>query len=253
MLDIGQFIFVGSAYSCGSKTGLVEPDYVNIKETFRNPYEKSKLEAEILVREFAKNEKKNFKIFRPTTICGRLIEQPIGSTNKFDVFYGWAAFFLREKLKHLESPQKLFEEHLEFEIRIKVNLNSGLNIVPVDYAAKMLYGAGVNDGLSISCHIANQEDCFHRDYIKWIFENINVCGYSFVNEEPKDKNGLEKIYYKTVGKIFTPYIIHNPTFFKNGDLSGVEYKMGINCPSVDRDNFKKLMDFAKQNNFGIKT
>lgn len=251
-LDVGQLIYIGSAYSCGSKTGMVEPDYINLNEKFRNPYEKTKLEAEISVREFANAHKIKLKIFRPTTICGRLIEKPIGSINKFDVFYGWAAFFLKEKLKQLKSPQRLFDEKVEFKVRIEVNPAAGLNIVPVDYAAKMLYAACVDDGASSSYHLANSEEASHEEYIKWMFECINVTGFSFVREEPKDKAGIEKVYYRTVGRIFTPYIIGEPTHFKVDNLVELHKKTNANCPVIDRVNFMHLMNFAKQNNFGLK-
>ena len=52
-LKVREFCYVGSAYSCGTKSGNIKPDYVNGKMVFRNPYEASKLEAENLVRKFS--------------------------------------------------------------------------------------------------------------------------------------------------------------------------------------------------------
>jgi thioester reductase-like protein len=53
-LKVSEFIYVGSAYSCGLTAGIIMPDYVNLNQKFRNHYEKTKLKAEILVREFKK-------------------------------------------------------------------------------------------------------------------------------------------------------------------------------------------------------
>lgn len=250
-LNIGQLIYIGSAYSCGSKTGMIEPDYINLDETFRNPYEKSKLVAEISVREFAEEHKIRHKVFRPTTICGRLIEKPIGSINKFDVFYAWAAFFLKEKSRLIKSTQRLFDDSAKFDIRIEVNSNAGLNIVPVDYAAKMLYEVCVNDGESVSYHLANSGETNHQEYIKWMFECINVEGFSFTDKEPENKNGIEKVYYRTVGRIFTPYIIGDPMHFKVDNLIEFHGKTNVKCPVIGKENFMHLMGFAKQKNFGL--
>jgi len=252
-LEVGQVVYIGSAYSCGSKTGLVEPDYINLNEKFRNPYEKSKLKAEILVREFAKKQGLNFKVFRPTTICGRLIEKPIGSTPKFDVFYGWARFFLKEKARKINSFKNLFKEKIEFKIRIRVNLDAGLNIIPVDYAAKILYGATIlMQTKEVSYHLASPTDVPHSEYIRWIFESIKITGYKFVTQEPQDKSEIEKLYYRTVGKIFTPYITGDPMHFKTNNLAAIEKNLNISCPLIDRRNFELLINFAKKKRFGLK-
>lgn len=249
-LNVGEIIYVGSAYSCGSKTGLVEPDYVNLNEKFRNPYEESKLKAEILVRDFAKSSGIKFKVFRPTTICGRLIEKPIGCTNKFDVFYAWAAFFLREKLKRVPFD-KIYETPYNISVRIHFNSRSGLNIVPSDYAAKILYEAALNDPKRESCHLANDYETPHQLYVSIILESIKITGCTFVENEPDDKNMFEKFYYKTVGKIFTPYTLSESTYFNVNNLENLKQKKELSCPPVDKINLLKLLAYAKEKYFGI--
>ena len=101
-LQIGEFCYVGTAYACGTTTGVIKPDYVQPAQPFRNPYERSKLQAEMLVRDFARRTGVRCRYFRPSIICGRLIEPPLGSMHKFDVFYASAAALLRLKLKVLK-------------------------------------------------------------------------------------------------------------------------------------------------------
>ena len=99
-LSVGEFVYVGSAYSCGLRGGRIPPNCMGPPSSrFRNPYEKSKLEAEMEVRSFAQESGVRCRYFRPSTICGRLMEPPTGCIHKFDVFYAWAAFFLRAKMK----------------------------------------------------------------------------------------------------------------------------------------------------------
>jgi nucleoside-diphosphate-sugar epimerase len=250
-LKVDQLIYISSAYACGSKTGVVEPDYVNINEQFRNPYEKSKLKAEILVRDFAKKNKLNFKVFRPSTICGRLIEKPIGCINKFDVFYAWGSFFLRIKYKHLQSLDNIYDIKYQLPIRIHFNPNSGLNIIPVDFAAKVLYQTSTNNWPGNSYYLANVGETPHKLYVKMILDALGMEGYSFVANEPTDKNEIEKFYYKTVGKIFTPYAVSKPIMF---DVSNLKYnlrKINLVCPEVNEKALTKLVDFAKKKFFGL--
>lgn len=243
--NVREVIYIGSAYSCGSKTGLVKPDYVNINETFRNPYEKTKLEAEIYFREFFKNKKIKWRVFRPSTICGRLIEKPIGATNKFDVFYAWAAFFLREKFKILKSWEKIYETPIEMPIRILINPKSGLNIVPVDYAAKVMYEVCLNNCPDRSFHLANNEETLHKVYITEIMKFLNLKGREFVKKMPENLNRLEVFYYKTVGKIFTPYAAGRPIKFEI-----ITHKK-MRCPKITYENFNLLLNYVQIKNFGL--
>lgn len=250
-LHVKQAAYVGSAYSCGKATGKVMPDYINLNEGFRNPYEKSKLEAEILFRNFAKDKKLKHKIFRPATICGRLIENPIGSINKFDVFYGWAAFFLRYKLKHIKSISNLYSESFNMPIRLAINKKSGLNIVPADFAGKIIYSVFARDEKDVSYHLANDKETPHSLYIDQILTGLNISGYSFVDKEPSDQSVIEKFHYKTVGQIFAPYTLSNSITFDVSNLKPLQRKIALECPPVNEENFSKLLKFAIKHNFGL--
>ena len=244
-LNVKEVSYISSAYACGSKTGLVQPDYINLNETFRNPYEKSKLEAEIYFRNFFKDKKNKWLVFRPSTICGRLIEQPIGATNKFDVFYAWAAFFLREKFKILKSWENIYEIPVEMPVRILCNPRSGLNIVPADYAAKVLYAVCLNNHPDVSFHLANEEETPHKFYISRMMNFLNLEGWSFVRKMPDNLNRLEIFYYKTVGEIFTPYIVIKPVKFEVSNIKNMK------CLNITAENFSKLLKYAQWKIFGI--
>jgi nucleoside-diphosphate-sugar epimerase len=250
-LNVRQFVYVGSAYSCGNKTGVVSADYANASETFRNPYEQSKLQAELLVRSFSKETGITTKIFRPSTIGGRLIEPPIGYTNKYDVFYAWAAFFLRYKYKLIKDLPRLYSEPLDLPMRILFNPRGGLNIVPVDYAAKMLYFTCIDSDASDSYHLANNIHTPNQLYGDATFKALNISGYKYVLEEPEDKNKIEQLYYKTVGEIFTPYGLSEEIIFSLDNIKKIGAKRGLSCPPISEENYRKLLDFAMRNYFGI--
>jgi len=93
-LDVEEFFYIGSAYCAGAVHGTVAPDSRCADSEFRNPYERTKLEAEEVTREYARQTGLSCRTFRPSVICGRLMAPPIGATCKFDTFYVLGAFLL---------------------------------------------------------------------------------------------------------------------------------------------------------------
>lgn len=250
-LKIGEFCYVGTAYSCGSRSGKIRPDIVNIKQKFRNPYERTKLEAEVLVREYAKAQGLRCRFFRPSVICGRLIEKPLGAMSKFDVFYGWAAFFLKMKKKEIGNKNELYKKRINLDIRICFNKDSGLNIVPADYSAKVMYQVCLQNDPGINYHVVNNQETPHEFYISEMLKTINVGGIEFVNKIPKDCNQNELLYYKTAGRVFTPYITTKSMYFDVDNVLHVLQDTDIQCPLINKENLNYLLTYAKNHDFGI--
>lgn len=251
-LNIGAFAYVGSAYSCGNASGLLEPDHVNFAPVggFRNPYEVTKLEAEVMVRDYAEKFRVPCYIFRPSTIAGRLMEPMLGSVPKFDVFYACAAFLLKVKVKKLGTPEERFVKRTSLEIRIQVNESSGLNIVPADFCAKAMIAAW-RENHPGSYHLANERETPHLLYCPAILNVLGIDGTLLVGEKPVDQNKLETLYYNTVGKIYTPYTICDPMLFDTSNLQPILDRAGLRCPPVDKDNFAVLMQYAANRDFGM--
>jgi len=250
-INVKQFIYVGSAYHAGASQTEIYPDFINKTNIFRNPYEKSKLEAELFLISYAKIQNINYKIYRITTIAGRLIENEIGSINKFDVFYGWGLFFLKMKLKLFRNSHNIYSEPLEIKFRIQAHEENVMNIIPADYGAKLLLNSSLSGSSENSYHLVNDIDFHIGKLTNSILENLNITGYSFIDYEPEDKTPFEKLYYRSVGRIFTPYIIDPPLYYNNDNLKGVMKEHNLKCPEMNEANFQKLMDYAKKNNFGI--
>lgn len=250
-LKVEELCYTGTAYSCGMTSGNIKPDYINFNQSFRNPYEHTKLESEVLIRDFAKKTGTRCRYFRPSTISGRLIEQPPGSINKFDVFYSWAAFFLRLKLKNLKNVKDKYKDSITLDMRICYSLKSGLNIVPADYAAKVIYHVCAQNDPGENYYLVNGQETPHRLYVGFIFKDFNISGTKQAESIPLNMNYLERLYYKTVGKVFTPYTISGPMLFNIENLTGVLTKAKLKCPIVNEKNFSILCEYAKKYDFGI--
>ncbi|MBU1808584.1 MAG: SDR family oxidoreductase [Candidatus Omnitrophica bacterium] len=250
-LKVKQFCYVGTAYSCGNVSGNVLPDSVNPAQEFRSPYERTKQEAETYVRNFAKETGMRCRYFRPSVTCGRLIEPPIGSINKYDVFYGWGAFFLYMKLKQIKRLEDRYAEPATFDIRVCYSLKRGLNIVPADYAAKIMYQVCVQNDPGESYHLVNNAETPHYLYTSLILKTFNIKGIRQVDQIPDNLNHLEQLYYKTAGQVFTPYTSAQSMLFNVENLRTVCKNASLYCPSVDEKTLPLLIKYAKDHDFGV--
>lgn len=250
-MKIGKFFFIGSAYSSGKLYGYITPDTA-LNGEFANPYQRSKYLGEQLVREYAtKQTDVAVHIFRPSTICGRLMEMSLGTTSKFDVFYGWAKAFVRMKAMLTGSWDRLYEEPISVELRITADPEAGLNIIPADFCAKLIVHAALS-GLSDSyIHLANHQAISHTLYISHMLQWVKVNGAKIVSVEPQDKNESEAWYYGTLHPIYAPYIVHPPLDFDTQAMNKLEQSANVFCPPMDESNFDILMQYAVNKNFGL--
>ena len=85
-----RFSYVSTAYVSGTCSGEFGEDDLDVEQDFRNPYERSKFEAESLVR--AHRDRLPMQIFRPSIIVG---EEGTGWTPTFNVIYAPMRAFSR--------------------------------------------------------------------------------------------------------------------------------------------------------------
>jgi thioester reductase-like protein len=108
-----RFAYVSTAYVAGDHAGTFGEDELDVGQEFRNAYERSKFEAERLVREYA--DRLPVQIFRPSIIVG---EERSGWTASFNVLY--------PPLKALEAG---------VSPAVPGRPSTPVDIVPVDYVA----------------------------------------------------------------------------------------------------------------------
>lgn len=245
------FAMISTAYVCGIRSGVVSPDFMPEDQLFRNPYERSKLDGERLVRRAQREGRfRRVYFFRPTTICGRLIEPPVGYTPKFDVFYAWLAFFLRLKARQLGRMD--YEASAKIDIRVALKPGSGLNIIPVDYAAKALVEISLQQPASNAFHLASPYLTDNYEDLPALLKFINVHLPPFVEAMPPVLNDLEHLYYhKSVGKIYDPYISKSVPGFSLDSLRQNLPNGFPDCPAVKGAVMTQLLKFAQKHDFGL--
>jgi thioester reductase-like protein len=112
-----RFSYVSTAYVAGEPGGLFREDELAVGQSFRNPYERSKFEAEVALREEAGDLP--LQILRPSIVVG---DSETGRTSSFNVLYGPLRAFARGAMRAIPARR-----------------DSPVDIVPVDYVADRVY------------------------------------------------------------------------------------------------------------------
>ena len=105
--------YVSTAYVAGEPRRLFQEDELDVGQRFRNPYERSKFEAERMVRRRAAGLP--LQILRPSIVVG---DSRTGRTSSFNVLYAPLRAFARGTIPAIPARR-----------------SSPVDIVPVDYVA----------------------------------------------------------------------------------------------------------------------
>jgi thioester reductase-like protein len=112
-----HFSYVSTAYVAGTHSGEFREDQLEVGQDFRNAYERSKFEAEKLVRSYS--DRLPIQVFRPSIIVG---ERPTGWTAAFNVLYAPLKAFSRGAYAALPARR-----------------SAPVDVVPVDYVADAVF------------------------------------------------------------------------------------------------------------------
>ena len=229
-----RFIYIGTVFSSGIQQGRIGDDYLSLpSHTYRNPYEESKAKVEIEVARYCEEKGITFSILRPSIICGRVMDEPLYYTPKFDVFYGWLKFFWQLKKADLHSP-----------LRLCIHETATMNVVPVDFVAKTIVKA-VHTHIG-QLNIANPQAANTMEITKVALEHIGYENASFVDAVPKELGRIEQFYYKTVGALFDSYINNDASIYDCSKL--VSFMSPTLMPSM-KEHIGGIVAFAKHFNF----
>ena len=124
--------YIGTAFVAGRRTGVVKEDDLTDAFGFKNTYEQTKYEAEVLVRSYRENGLPVI-IFRPSIVVGA---SETGKAKPRNVLYPMLKFF-----KEWDFPL------------VSMNTEARLDIVPVDFVARAF--------VHISGRRENIGGCFH--------------------------------------------------------------------------------------------
>ncbi len=235
--QVNRFLYISTAYSFGIQNKKVNDTIGEYEVTqFRNPYEQSKYECEVYVKDACAKKNIKAQILRPSIICGRLIDKPFFETPKFDVFYSWAIFLDKYAAKSKET------------FRIWIDKKSGLNIVPVDFVSKAVIYAFLNPEIK-ELNIVNPKQILHKDYVGDVLDSFNVGSYVYMDEMPENLNMFEQLYYKSIGGLFEKYVSVPDLQFQPDSILKLIEQLQLDITLGVHENFMNLINFSVEKRF----
>ncbi|SHJ46746.1 Male sterility protein [Arenibacter nanhaiticus] len=231
---IAKFVYISTAFAIGDAGGLLGNNYgLNDRPRYRNFYEASKHASERFLLEEGKKCQIPIQILRPSVLGGNISEAPNYFISKYMVFYLFAKFFNDRDQKEA--------------IRISTGIGSGLNIIPTDYAAKVI--VKVLDRDIEELNIVHSQDTNLMRGMSKIFDVVGFANFSFTQEPIETlgefKSALEKFYYQTIGVHLHPYLTSRPNQW---DTELLESILPIPDYNIE-DYLSKTVSFAKTNSF----
>jgi len=114
---LDRFSYVSTAYVAGAHRGRFAEDDLDVRQSFRNPYEQSKFEAERMVRE--RTADLPAQVLRPSIVVG---DSRTGWTSSFNVLYPPLRAFAHGAMPALPARR-----------------DAPVDVVPVDYVADSVH------------------------------------------------------------------------------------------------------------------
>ena len=235
---IKKFIYIGTAFSSGVRKGLIANDFHNLdfKPEHRNAYEYAKFHSENFIAKECKSIGLPFQILRPSVIGGKML----GTENNYFI-PKYMVFYLLAKFFYFTSKRKGKQE----TVRFIINTDTGLNIIPVDYVAKVIVTTFERDDIE-QLNIVNYNSFNMVQGLQLIMKEVGYTNFTLIpnNFDFQYKNAIEKLYYESIGKHLKPYFIADANEYDTTLLNSI-----LEIPKLDNDDFTNLIRYAIANDF----
>jgi nucleoside-diphosphate-sugar epimerase len=235
---IKKFIYIGTAFSSGIRKGVIANDFhsLSFKPEHRNAYENAKFHSENFIAQECKKIGLGFQILRPSVIGGKML----GVENQYFI-PKYMVFYLLAKFFHFTSQRKGEQEN----VRFIVNDETGLNIIPVDYVAKVIVNTFERDDIE-QLNIVNNKSFNMVKGLQLIMKEVGYSNFTLI-QNPLDfqyKNTIEKLYYESIGKHLSPYFTTAANEYDTTLLNSI-----LEIPKLDQEAFTNMIRYARINNF----
>ena len=233
-LLITKFIYISTVYARGRLAGVIENEYSKLENPeFKNPYEEYKFKTERALSILCEESNIEYQILRPGVVVGRLIDAPLYYLPKYNVVYAFAAFFHNLKMRGADEC-----------IQIKVNPNTSLHLVSVDYVAKSIAKAYSNSYIKELNIIPRKGS--NVSQIRNLLKVVGYDNYQFVENHAPPQNPYQRAYQSKVAPSFEPYINEEAFEFDNSQL--LRLMKEVDMPIVD-EHFHALISYAVDKGF----
>jgi nucleoside-diphosphate-sugar epimerase len=200
-LGADTFVYVSTAYTCGSLDGRI-PEAIHAGvPRFNNLYEESKHAAETAVRQHCEARGLRYLILRPSIIVGT--SHDYKASGSYTGLYG----FIRE----VKRFKKMLGDSQDV-VRYSANRETVLSFIPVDHVVTdmlAIFAAETDQPKRPVYHVTAQLDDASPtlgELTDYVFEKCGVAGrIRFVDEELGDISPLERFFAKRMS-FFSGYL-----------------------------------------------
>jgi thioester reductase-like protein len=220
--NLRSFNHISTVALAGNFSGVFREDYLDKNQGFNNTYERSKFEAEKIVRTYER-EGLGVSIFRPGIITGDYVT---GETNNFQMFY---------QFLHILSLE-LFDE-------LPINRDVKYGFSPVNYVARAICLIPSDAKSGKTYHITNPNTISFSSFL-----DKASCYFGFKKPLliPKDEYDYNKLtgFRKKLIDFYLPYIIHEKIDFDTANFSSAVNGSLFRWPEIDDEFLTNLFKFC---------
>ncbi len=236
---IKKIHYVSTAYVCGMRTDLVKEDICNLGLGFRNDYEKSKLEAETMIREDTHFDE--VTVYRPAVIAG---DSKTGYTNTYHGLYMYLKLMCIFARNTEPGPDGVRHTPMQLD----TTGEEPRNVIPVDWTAAVIAHLFTNpESHGRTFHLAPRVRMTARQMVEAGYTYFNSTGVEFVGREGKrSEEVMEKDFYDNA-TMYRSYEDSDPEF----DTTNTQkYASHLPCPEIDEAMLHRFMKYGEEDRWG---
>ena len=223
--------YIGTAYVAGTRRGVIREDELDEGQEHNNTYERSKMEAEKLVRESMRELP--VAVLRPSIV---ICDSRTGRASSFNGFYRALRMYWLGALKVLPG-----------------NPSSAMDLVPVDYVTEAVHSISNNPGGAGGCYhlaagsngatsLAEISELASRHFGKERFAIIPPGEFAAYVSKMQDRFGEKERDMLREIALYMPYLTGGLGF----DNSNAVRATGLEAPPV-RSYFGKMAEYIVKN------
>ena len=236
---IKRIHYVSTAYVCGTRSDTIMEDTLDSGQLFRNDYEKSKLEAETMVR--GDSHFDQVTIYRPAVIAG---DSQTGYTNTYHGLFMYLK--LMAVLVRNTEPDSDGVRHTPLELT--VTGDEPRNVIPVDWTSAVithLFSTPQSHGRTF--HLAPSTRMTARQMIEAGYSYFNSAGVEFVGPAKEcPEYGMDRDTYEN-SMMYRDYEGSDPEF----DTTNLRhFAAHLPCPTIDEPMLHRFMKFGEEDRWG---
>jgi len=238
---VREFHHVSTAYVSGRRSGVVLETELEHDSGFRNDYEQSKLEAELLIRRA--DFLGTLTVYRPSVIVGDF------RTGYTSTYHGLYRYFQLSDILHQQSEWDA-DKGWNRSVRLEMTGEERRNLVPVDWVAAIIDEVVRRPALhGRTYHLCPLSATRTREVEEALSDYFDYHGVEFVGPGgigEESLNALESTL-RDFTRIYHSYVCDEPIFDCSNTLAAFP---DLPCPKVDSDCLLRLLDFAIRDRWG---